>query len=203
MNQTRRGRTTHSTFNTSRAHPRRHTAITHQHVAHGAPTGQKSSRHGMAWRRAKRSTEQSLAHSTRTPCINTSNPIVTVQDKHREIRGWNKIARPHGRAHQSTKHGNGKHGSQLVAEQYSTATPHQHGTQQGAQKLTAEQTSHGDFTARAEHGHTEQSLAHATVHEHKHPVETLLDQKRIAEHTRQSRAQDSSTVTSSHTAERN
>ena len=31
------------------------------------------------------------------------------------------------------------------------------------------------------------------MHEHKHPVETLLDQKRIAEHTSQSRAQDSST----------
>ena len=117
LNQTRRGRTTHSTLNTSRAHPRRHTAITHQHVAHGTPTGQKSSRHGMAWRRAKRSTEQSLAHSTRTPC----NPIVTVQDR---AQGDTRLEQNRQAAWQSTpEHKTWQWQTrithpQLVAEQY-------------------------------------------------------------------------------------
>ena len=81
---------------------------------------------------------------------------------------------------------------QLVAR----AVPQHHiSTERNREHNSSQQSKHhtADFTARAEHGHTEQSLAHATVHEHKHPVETLLDQKRIAEHTSQSRAQDSST----------
>ena len=102
---------------------------------------------------------------------------------------------PEHRTWQSIKHGKAlaAHSAENQHSPLNTENTPQHGTQQGAQKLTAEQTSHGDFTARAEHGHTEQSLAHATVHEHKHPVETSLEQNRIAEHTSQSRAQDSST----------
>jgi len=87
-----------------------------------------------------------------------------------------------------------QHGEHTPAR--SRAVPqHLINTERNREHNSSPQSKHhtADFTARAEHGHTEQSLAHATVHEHKHPVETSLEQNRIAEHTSQSRAQDSST----------
>jgi hypothetical protein len=46
-------------------------------------------------------------------------------------------------------------------------------TERNREHKSSPQSKHhtADFTARGvEHGHTEQSLAHATVHEQKHPV---------------------------------
>ena len=95
---------------------------------------------------------------------------------------------------QSIKHGKAlaAHSAENQHSPLNTENTPQHGTLHNSSPQSKHHTA--DFRAgRAEHGHTEQSLAHATVHEHKHTVETSLEQNRIAEHTSQSRAQDSST----------
>jgi hypothetical protein len=132
-------------------------------------SSQKSSRHGMAH-------EQSAAPSrARTPCINTSNNSHSSGQAQGDTRlEQNRQAAlqstPEHRTWQSIKYGKalGAHSAENQHSPLNTENTPQHGTQQGREHNSSPQSKHhtAHFTARAEHGHTEQSLAHATVHEH-------------------------------------